>query len=657
MVIRPEIPRLRWATLALLGTLMAGWAGGCVAGESESPLGVATAREQAPTIGSLRGVPVPEPPNLGRFIRDRSAAVALGKALFWDMRAGSYNQACASCHFHAGADARLKNQLSPGLNNDNGLPLSTTFNPSANGTGGPNYDLGPSDFPFHRLADVNDRNSAVLFDTDDVCSSQGTFHAAYAGLSANNMVERCAVLPDAFAVGPTVVRRVEPRNTPTIINAAFNYRLFWDGRANNHFNGVSPFGPRDPGATVYVAQGNKVAPVRLDIQNAALASLAVGPPTNPFEMSCEGRTFPVIARKLFAMRPLALQEVDPTDGVLGPLRDPSGKGLSRSYADLIRAAFAKHHWDSTATVGGYSLMETNFSLFWGLAVQLYEATLIADDSRFDRFADGNASALTAQEQLGLSIFTGKGGCVNCHSGAELTSAGVSELDDESQVERMPMRDGGSAAYDRGFANTGVRPTVEDLGLGRTDPWGNPLSFTRQAQAGHHLEPFTVKPSLFEVSPGVPISPTERSSVDGAFKIPGLRNVELTWPYFHNGGILELEDVVRFYNRGGDRRGSDAVDTSGYGSTGTNVDEDIQPLGLTDAEQAALVAFLKALTDDRVRWEKAPFDHPSLVVANGAAGDETWTSSDGTSGHAADTALAIPAVGAQGRAAKGLGPLQ
>ena len=43
-------------------------------------------------------------------------------------------------------------------------------------------------------------------------------------------------------------------------------------------------------------------------------------------------------------------------------------------------------------------------------------------------------------------------------------------------------------------------------------------------------------------------------MDGAFKTPGLRNIGLTPPYFHNGGEATLEGVVEFYNRGGNRRG-------------------------------------------------------------------------------------------------------
>ncbi len=49
------------------------------------------------------------------IIKNKQMAIALGKALFWDIQAGSEGQACASCHFSAGADSRIRNQLSPGL--------------------------------------------------------------------------------------------------------------------------------------------------------------------------------------------------------------------------------------------------------------------------------------------------------------------------------------------------------------------------------------------------------------------------------------------------------------------------------------------------------------------------------------------------------------
>ena len=67
----------------------------------------------------------------------------------------------------------------------------------------------------------------------------------------------------------------------------------------------------------------------------------------------------------------------------------------------------------------------------------------------------------------------------------------------------------------------------------------------------------------------------------AFKTPSLRNVELTAPYMHDGSFQTLEEVVDYYNAGG------------YASP--NKSELIRPLNLTEAEKAALVAFLKSLT--------------------------------------------------------------
>src|SRR4028119_1630250 len=67
-------------------------------------------------LASLKTVAVSEPPNLGQFVKNKPAAIVLGKALFWDMQVGSNGQqSCASCHYHAGVDPRNKNQLSPGL--------------------------------------------------------------------------------------------------------------------------------------------------------------------------------------------------------------------------------------------------------------------------------------------------------------------------------------------------------------------------------------------------------------------------------------------------------------------------------------------------------------------------------------------------------------
>src|SRR5437879_9271960 len=61
-------------------------------------------------LASLKTVAVPRPTNIARYIKDETATIQLGKALFWDQQVGSDGQACASCHFHAGADNRSRSE-------------------------------------------------------------------------------------------------------------------------------------------------------------------------------------------------------------------------------------------------------------------------------------------------------------------------------------------------------------------------------------------------------------------------------------------------------------------------------------------------------------------------------------------------------------------
>jgi cytochrome c peroxidase len=626
----------------------------------------------APT--SLKSVTVPEPPNLGDFVADKQAAIVLGKAFFWDQQASSDNQmACASCHFHAGADNRVKNQLNPGQPGG-----SNVFNAVPSGSkGGPNYTLTAADFPFHRLSNVNDRESNVTYDSDEIVGASGVYNSDFK--KSLGIVEQQTYYPDGvFQVGNIETRRVTGRNAPTVINAALNFRNFWDGRANFVFNGVSPFGPRDKDAQIWFDDWftdnngtlvERAVKAYVRIPFASAASQAVGPALSGFEMSGASRAFSDLGHKMLGARPLVNQAVATTDSVLGPYRHPFGYGLNTTYEALIKKAFQPEFWQvpdavfKTSSGTNYRQIEANFSLFWGLAIQLYEATLISSDSRFDRYAAGDRTQLTAQEQLGLSIFTSdKGKCVNCHKGAEFTGASTrmvlgSQADGfggDGPIENMLMGDQSAAIYDNGFYNIGVAPTRNDVGIGGADPWGNPLSFSRSFKGllGGKSAPdsysHSLDPCLWMVVDGCLIvrDPAMRDAVDGSFKTPTLRNIELTGPYFHNGAYATLEQVVDFYNRGGNVRRTSSGDTSAYGDNQSNFAAEVMPIGMSDAEKAALVAFLKTLTDDRVRYEKAPFDHPALKVPHGHKGDNaTVQSTDGVK--AIDEFLSLPAVGASG----------
>ena len=625
------------------------------------------------TIGSLKGVPVPLPAALDSVVKNRTKAIALGKAWFWDKQVGSDGQACASCHSHAGADARrVTNQLNPGMNAN---PTDLTFNLTKTGGKGPNYTFKSGDFPFHVLSDPLDRNSSIVFDTNDIATSQGVYAGAgsfqqFFGLNS----EVCSTTNgEPFVINGKRTRATPPRNTPTTINAIFQFRSFWDGRANNHFNGVDPFGRRS-NAKVLVSNGLSVVPETFDLENAALASQAVGPVLSTLEASCADRAFQKVGRKLLNVipRPLHGQKVDPTDSVLGLYADPiAGLKAEYTYKRMIQEAFQNKYWDAPASYDAqanettYTLMEENFSLFWGIAIMMYESTLVSDQSPFDKYM-GNATtppnftALTSQQINGMSLFIGKGKCVNCHKGPDFTGAGVrlqAEFQEGGIVERMEMAANGVALYDNGFYNIGVRPSREDLGVGGNDPFGNPLSFSRQYKrrlAGTNVpDSFQVNKCTFESDPCQTVTDSDhRDAVDGAFKTPTLRNVELTGPYMHNGGMATLEQVIDFYNRGGDRRGQDGDDTTGYGSNKSNLDPDITKLGLSSQEKADLVAFLKALTDERVRCEEAPFDHPALANFNGHSALDA-----NNDGRLDELTMRLPAVGAGGLKAKGLACLK
>jgi len=580
-----------------------------------------------PALLPLNQIPVPEPPNLFQFVRNKPAAIKLGKAFFWDMQTGSDGiQACASCHFSAGTDNRTRNTVNPGSKAGD-----TTFQ-----VRNPDETIFPGDFPFHQRSNPEFQNSPVIRNNNDIVGSQGVKLAQFVDIVLGSAVDTGTPLADTvFNLGAnpanadpaTNTRRVTGRNTPSVINAIYNFNNFWDGRAHFLFNGVTPFGPADTSAGVWFSQPNgTILKQPVAIEFASLASQATGPPLNDTEMSFTGRTFPKLGRKLLSLTPLGQQLVHPNDSVLGPSSNAvlqpgnkltGSKGLKTSYTQMIQDAFQSNLWDSPQlTPDGFTQIEANFSLFWGLAIQLYEATLVSDQTPFDRFLGGDQTALTAQQQDGFNVFFGAGRCDLCHFGTELTNASVRAAafvnnGAHALIEQMGVASGQQIIYDNGYNNTAVTRTVDDIGRGDTAPFTNPLnavqfplSFSKMAELQ----------SAGNLAFSVPILPGNLPAnfpvaVDGTFKVPGLRNVELTAPYFHNGSMLTLDQVIDFYVRGGnfpaDNRDMLDININEIGSLQNNA-----------AGQAALKAFMLAMTDERVRNESAPFDHPELVVPNG-----------------------------------------
>lgn len=93
-----------------------------------------------------------------------------------------------------------------------------------------------------------------------------------------------------------------------------------------------------------------IVAVAIQLENASLASQAVGPPVSDCEMSCSNRAYADIGRRLLSRTPRALQAVSAIDSVLAPLRTPFGRGLLVSYSALIERAFEPRYWSGEASV-------------------------------------------------------------------------------------------------------------------------------------------------------------------------------------------------------------------------------------------------------------------------------------------------------------------
>jgi cytochrome c peroxidase len=814
-----------------------------------NPGGTGSVRIPLRPLAPLSSVPIPPVFGMEGIIADKTAAIALGKALFWDMQAGSDDiQACASCHFNAGADSRANNQVNPG---QPGGDTTFQLGVAANGTLGPNYHYNAGtagagfggyhdgDFPFRKVADENDRFS-VTSDVNDISGSQGQFgltndqirievprvlsegngaidvhddsdpgqnegftygvntphrptskngpgNSSNTGkgttqanggkgnttgvnaINANSVESTTPVVDSVFSYpsqqDPTKrvnTRRVTGRNTPSAVDAVFNFRNFWDGRAQNVCNGANPFGTRDKKNHLLVvdAVDGKLGPTQVNMVNSALCSQSLGPILSSTEMSADDRNFHQVGKKLLARVPLSNQLVDPTDSVLGVFSQSPDKGLKTSYSALVQKAFQPEWWQfsrhiceaadgstsvtvdpanfETCPAGttDYSEMEYNFSLFWGVAIQMYESTLVADQTPFDKymeqqqsytligdnlknqytiqlkpgvtpytvsiiglnptldasdqdmyaFDDGQGSIrgvgvnggsinyasgtltvmfgdppvslvpvqigysvgavpMTTGQLRGLNLFQTKAGCVVCHGGPELSNASVGTVTG-FPVERMIMEDDSARVYDTGYYHIGVRPTAEDAGLAGNDPVaGLPLSqaeILRQHVCDGGYETVIVPGRRGDgISPS-PMNCNDDIARGGFFKAPQLRNVGLTAPYFHNGSQLTLEQVVEFYNRGGDFNTVDEVKF---------MDPDIELLGLTLQDKTDLVDFLRnGLTDPRTVAQAAPFDHPQLFTPNGhphSGNGYPVTPDPKHPDRATDQLLEIPAVGAKG----------
>jgi len=161
------------------------------------------------------------------------------------------------------------------------------------------------------------------------------------------------------------------------------------------------------------------------------------------------------------------------------------------------------------------------------AMATYIRSLMSGNAPYDRYVNGDRAALSGEAQAGLKLFRGKGNCAACHVGPTFT--------------------------DEKFHNTGIA-------------WARPPREPAAAESFRDEGRATV---------------TGRADDRGAFKTPTLREVEHSAPYMHDGSLASLDEVVDYYDRGGNKHAL--------------LDQELRPIGFTAAEKHALIAFLRSLS--------------------------------------------------------------
>lgn len=187
------------------------------------------------------------------------------------------------------------------------------------------------------------------------------------------------------------------------------------------------------------------------------------------------------------------------------------------------------------------------------AMAVYESSyeISPFTSKFDAYIRGKCQ-LTAQEKRGMDLFQDKGQCANCHI-----------MEPDERAHRVLFTD---FTYD----NLGI-PVNPD----------NP----------HHNVParyFLLTSDSLDLGLG---SIVKVENENGKFRVPTLRNIELTAPYGHNGYFKTLEDIVHFYNV---RDAGNEFPQAEYPATVNR--EELGNLELTVDEEEDIVAFMKTLTD-------------------------------------------------------------
>lgn len=196
------------------------------------------------------------------------------------------------------------------------------------------------------------------------------------------------------------------------------------------------------------------------------------------------------------------------------------------------------------------------------AIASYERTQVLFDSPFDHYMTGDSNAISAPAKRGWELFNTKARCNKCHA--------------LSEEKRDP-----TYFMDRDFHNIGI-------GIIRHDVVAEACKAERGINSGN-----TIDVDRAAIQSGMSVLGrflvTKKDPDIASFKTPGLRNALITAPYFHDGSQATLWDVMDHYNKGD-------------GVANPWLDQDMQPLALTEPEIDDLVEFMAALTSSHYRQQ-------------------------------------------------------
>ncbi|MCK5889773.1 MAG: c-type cytochrome [Methylococcales bacterium] len=232
---------------------------------------------------------------------------------------------------------------------------------------------------------------------------------------------------------------------------------------------------------------------------------------------------------------------------LGPLLSPVEHGL-KDYQKIIRIIRSDENYlNMFADVFDVSKDQMTMEHV-AKAIASFERTLIGGNSLFDQYYFGrDHTKLSKSAARGLLTFRRKGNCGNCHE----------------------ISFNNALFTDNRFYNIGVGFEYLDAKID---------DIVSSLQQGRLVE--TLALSAIEKAELARFNVTHTISDIGKYKTPTLRNIALTGPYMHDGSMKTLEEVVEYYDKGGDQN--------------QFIDPAIFPLHLTDQEKADLVEFMKSL---------------------------------------------------------------